>query len=196
MVRLYSVYTGESLEGTGMGGAGLEEEKMIEAFRKGDKKAFELMVEKYHNELYYTALSLTRSGWDALDLCQETFIKAYTSINTLKDGAKFRAWISRILVNKCKDFFRKNKKIVLVEDIEKEGFFEDSNIENMDLLKAISALKEDHRIVITLRYFQDLSIREIAEITGSPEGTVKSRLSYGLKELRRNMKAKTDTEVV
>nr|WP_276020416.1 sigma-70 family RNA polymerase sigma factor [Acetivibrio straminisolvens] len=161
---------------------------LVESAKRGDKKAFERIVQRYHNELYYTALGIVKSGWDALDICQETFLKAFSSLDTLKDVSKFRSWINRILINKCNDNFRKNKGVTVVDFIENEGFLEDSKEENIDLLNALSLLKEDTRIILTLRYFQDLPIKEIASIMDIPEGTVKSRLSNGLKELRKMMK--------
>ncbi len=167
----------------------VEEEIMVEAAKKGDKKAFEAIVKKYHNVLYYTALGIVGSGWEALDICQETFIKAFNSINSLKDKSKFRSWINRILVNKCNDYFRKNKNEVCVDFIEETGgFIEEGSEESIDLLRALSSLKENSRVVLTLRYFQDLSLKEIAAILDIPEGTVKSRLSNGLEEMRKLMK--------
>jgi RNA polymerase sigma-70 factor (ECF subfamily) len=167
----------------------VEIDGLIQYAKYGDKKAFELLVQKYYNELYYTALGIVRSGWDALDICQETFIQAFSSLDTLKESSKFRAWINRILINKCYDFFRKNKNISTTEYIEKEGFIEEGKEDQIDLLRALTSLKDEFRIVLTLRYFQDLSIKEIAAIMGCPEGTIKSRLSNGLEELRRLMKA-------
>jgi RNA polymerase sigma-70 factor (ECF subfamily) len=167
---------------------GVEIDMLVESAKNGDKKAFDKIVQRYHNELYYTALGIVKSGWDALDICQETFLKAFSSLDTLKDVSKFRAWINRILINKCNDNFRRNKRVTVVDFIENEGFFEDSKEENIDLLKALSLLKEESRVILTLRYFQDLSIKEIASIVEVPEGTVKSRLSNGLKELRKLMK--------
>lgn len=161
---------------------------LIEAAKRGDKKAFESLVQRYHNELYYTALGIVRSGWDALDICQETFLKVFSSLDTLKDTSKFRSWMNRILINKCNDYFRQNKRVIVSDYIEDEGFIEEGKEENMDLLKALASLKEETRVVLTLRYFQDLPLKEIAVIVDAPEGTVKSRISNGLKELRKRMR--------
>lgn len=172
----------------------METDMLIEAAKRGDKKAFESIVQKYHNELYYTALGIVRSGWDALDICQDTFLKVFSSLDTLKDTSKFRSWMNRILINKCNDHFRKNKRVTVVEYIENEGFLEEGKEENIDLLRALSSLKDETRVVLTLRYFQDLPIKEIASIVDIPEGTVKSRLSNGLKELRKLMKVSSRGE--
>jgi len=165
----------------------MEKNDLAARAKKGDKKAFEALVEKYHDELYYTALGITRSGWDALDICQDTFLKAFSTINTLKDTSQFGVWINRILINKCRDFFRKNKKVVVVEKMEEEGFMENFGEDCIDLANALSTLSDEHREVLILRYFHDKPLKEIAAIVGCPEGTVKSRLSNGLKEMRRKL---------
>ena len=167
----------------------MEDEVLVTAARHGDKKAFETIVEKYYNDLFRTALSIVNSGWDALDICQETLIKAYLSLHTLRDASKFKPWISRILRNKCQDHFRRNKKTIPIENIEQEGFVEEGNEETLDLLRALSTLSDDIRMVISLRYINDLKIKDIAAVMGCPEGTVKSRLNNGLKTLRKTMNA-------
>lgn len=170
------------------GGEKLEDERLVAAAKKGNSKAFETLVDRYHNQLYFTALGILRSGWDALDVCQETFLKAFSSIDTLKDNTKFKAWITKILINKSNDHLRKSKKTVLVEnfieDVKSQGFFENFDGSSVDLLKALDNLNEQTRTAIYLRYFQDLSIKEIAQVMNCPEGTVKSRISNGLKEMR------------
>lgn len=158
---------------------------LIEAIKLGDKNAFESFIQKYYNELYYTALGIVRSEWDARDICQETFIKVFTSLNKLKDISKLRPWMNKILINKCNDCFRYKRRVSVADYIEVETYNEIENEEKIDLLKALMSLKEEFRMVLTLRYFQDLSLKEVASILDIPEGTVKSRISNGLKELRR-----------
>lgn len=161
---------------------------LIEAMKRGDKNAFDSFIQRYHNEIYYTALGIVRSEWDARDICQETFLKVFSSLNKLKDTSKIRQWMNRILINKCNDYFRHNKRITVSEYIEVKRFSDVENVEKIDLLKAMLSLKEETRVVLTLRYFQDLPLKEIASILDIPEGTVKSRISNGLKELRKLMK--------
>jgi len=161
---------------------------LIDAMKSGDKNSFDRFIERYHNELYYTALGIVRSEWDARDICQETFLKVFSSLDKLKDTSKIRQWMNKILINKCNDYFRHNKRVTLSNYIEAKGFSEVENVEKIDLLKAMLSLKEETRVVLTLRYFQDLSLKEIAAILDIPEGTVKSRISNGLKKLRKLMK--------
>jgi RNA polymerase sigma-70 factor (ECF subfamily) len=171
------------------GNEGLTEEELLKASLRGDKKAFEQIVAIHQKDLYFTALGIVRSGWDALDVCQETFLKAFTSLGTLKDPASLKAWLSKILINSCNDLFRLRKRVIVSDQTELTGFFDEPAEESLDLLRALSALSTEHRVVITLRYFQDLSVKDIAIIAGCPEGTVKSRISYALKEMRKLMAA-------
>lgn len=163
---------------------------LIEAMKSGDKNAFDRFIQRYHNELYYTALGIVRSEWEARDICQETFLIIFSSLNKLKDTSKIRQWMNRILINKCNDYFRRNKRVTVSNYIEVKSFSEVENVEKIDLLKAMLLLKEDTRVVLTLRYFQDLSLKEISAILDIPEGTVKSRICNGLKELRKLLKIK------
>jgi RNA polymerase sigma-70 factor (ECF subfamily) len=165
-----------------------ETDMLIEAMKLGDKNAFDCFIQKYHNELYYTALGIVRSEWDARDICQETFIKVFSSLNKLKDTSKIRQWMNRILINKCNDYFRYNKRVAVSNYIEVKSFSGVENVEKIDLLKAILSLKEETRVVLTLRYFQGFPLKEIADILDIPIGTVKSRIYNGLKELRKLMK--------
>lgn len=174
----------------------MDEKALIISAKSGDTKAFTLLVERYYSEIYHTALGIMRSKWDALDVCQETFTKAFSSMNTLKDNTLFRPWLNRILVNSCYDHFRRNKGLILVEDIEAEGFSEGERVEELDVLKALAALSEETRATLSLRYFQDLKIADIASIMGCPEGTIKSRISNGLKKLREIMTAGESREVI
>lgn len=165
-----------------------ETDMLIEAMKSGDKNAFNCFIQRYYNELYYTALGIVRSEWDARDICQETFIKVFSSLNKLKDTSKVKQWMNRILINKCNDYFRKNKRVAASNYIEVKSFSGVENVEKIDLLKAMLTLKEETRVVLTLRYFQELPLKEIADILDIPVGTVKSRIFNGLKLLRKLMK--------
>lgn len=173
----------------------MNEKAMIIAAKKGDKKAFESIVDKYYNAIFHTALGIMRNSWDAMDMCQDAFTKAFISLDALKDISSFKAWLSRILINCCNDHFRRNKNLILSENIEEEGFFEYENEDALDVLRALSSLSREIRTTLSLRYIQDMKITEIAACMNCPEGTVKSRISSGLKELRKIMRAGDSKEV-
>ncbi len=165
----------------------MEELELLEAVKKGDREAFAKIVEKYHDRLYFTAFGITHSSWDALDICQETFIKVFTGIKRVKDLSRFGTWINRILVNKCMDYYRKSKNLVIGEAVEKGTDEMGFSPEGIDLARAILSLNKEARTAVILRYYQGLSIKEISAVQGCPEGTVKSRLNNALKELRKKL---------
>ncbi|QOR68776.1 sigma-70 family RNA polymerase sigma factor [Cytobacillus suaedae] len=134
--------------------------------------------------LYRIASSIMRSEDECLDAAQEAVIKAYMSIDQLKQPQFFKTWITRILIRECTRLLKTRNKIIPMNTIEIIESQNGSNLEDkFDIKEAISKLEKDYRIVITLFYIQDLSVKEISEIIDQPEGTVKSRLSRARKKL-------------
>ncbi|WP_102272249.1 sigma-70 family RNA polymerase sigma factor [Cytobacillus massiliigabonensis] len=167
--------------------------KLVQEAKKGNDEAFELLISSVRNKLYRTAYSYVRNEQDALDIYQETIYKAYTSLKTLKKPASFQSWIIKILIFKSIDFIRKESRHFTTDDeklfaeiISKESA--DGIAHSMDLSEAFKSLDPKYKTIILLRYYHDLSIREIANIMNCPEGTVKSHLSRAQKELRPILK--------
>ncbi|MDZ7548791.1 sigma-70 family RNA polymerase sigma factor, partial [Clostridium perfringens] len=118
------------------------------------------------------------------DAIQNTVIKSYEKISTLKNDNLFRTWIIRILINECNEIIRKNKRIIsLDEGIDHETY--NDVYEDIDLTRAINLLCEELRIVTVLFYFEDMTTKDIAMILEIPEGTVRSRLSRARQQLRK-----------
>ena len=136
-----------------------------------------------HYRLVYTYV---RNIEDALDIIQESIYKAFLFKGSLKNIDYIKTWYYRILVNTSLDFLRKRKRLVVVDDETLSGFDlgKMDMYEDIDLNTAIKELPEDYRIIIILRYFEDLKIREIAEILNLNLNTVKTRLYKGLEKLR------------
>ncbi|WP_419392778.1 sigma-70 family RNA polymerase sigma factor [Cytobacillus praedii] len=171
----------------------MDVEKLVQKAKKGNDEAFELLISSVRNKLYRTAFSYVRNEQDALDIYQETIYKAYTSLKTLKNPASFQSWIIKILIFKSIDFIRKESRHFTTDDeklfaelISKESV--DYIAHSMDLSEAFKFLEPKYQTIILLRYYHDLSIREIANIMNYPEGTVKSHLSRAQKELRPILK--------
>ncbi|WP_261129851.1 sigma-70 family RNA polymerase sigma factor [Bacillus sp. Marseille-Q3570] len=165
--------------------------QLVKKAIKGDDKAFESLIQQDSDKLYRTAFLYVRNKEDALDLLQETVCKAYVAINKLKNPEYFSTWITKILMNTAYEFLNKKKRILLTGD----AFFEaianqsPSNVEDhIDLVKAISELKEDYQSVIILFYYQDRSIHDIAKIMDRPEGTIKTYLHRAKFELNKALK--------
>ena len=139
----------------------------------------ESVVEKYKQSLFAAAFGICRNADDADDAVQDAFIRYYQSDKEFVDEKHLKAWLIKVTVNHSRDiissFWRRNK--VSWEDyMETVGFEmpEDSN-----LFSAVMKLDEKYRTVIHLFYYEDYSVKEIAEILGSRESTVKSQLSRG-----------------
>src|SRR5690606_11389160 len=135
------------------------------------------------------AFSYVKNQEDALDIIQESIHKALKSIHTLNNRKALRSWFMRIVINTSLDFLRKKRREVIVDDQALEYYspiFRDKYTD-FDLTALLENLAPKYRIIIILRFFEDLSIRDIAEILNENENTVKSRLYKGLKILKINM---------
>lgn len=174
-------------------------ERLVIKAKNGSHTAFIKLLESRLNSLYRIAYSYLKDGDSASDAVQDSVLIAYKSIKSLKDNSKFDSWITSILVNRCRDILRKNKKIKFEEycdeTISSPSRLSDqySKVEtNIDVLNALQELDEKHRDVITLKYLGDYSIAEISSALNIPEGTVKSRLNTGLKKLKSIMEVSDD----
>ena len=138
---------------------------------------------------YRLAYSYVKSSDDALDVVQESIYKAFSSIDSLKNDSYIKAWFYRIIVNVSLDFLRKRKREIVTDEEfllnHDEGVMD--HYSDMDLKKALEALPENYRSIVVLRFFEDLKLKEIAEIVDENVNTVKTRLYKALEMLRISM---------
>lgn len=151
--------------------------------KKGDREAFLALIDENRLNLYRVARGILNSKEDIEDALQNTVIHSFQKINSLKKDEYFRTWIIRILINECNEVLRKNKRITYLNEDNDTEFYTDS-YENMDLTKAINSLSEELRITTVLFYFEDMSLKDIANVLKIPEGTVRSRLTRARTRLR------------
>ncbi|MDU2491631.1 MAG: sigma-70 family RNA polymerase sigma factor [Clostridium celatum] len=151
--------------------------------KNGDNEAFLELINENKLNIYRVARGILSNEHDIEDAIQNTVIKAYEKINTLKRNEFFRTWLVRILINECNEIIRRNKRIVSINESNHEERYNDC-YENIDLTKAINSLSEELRITTVLFYFEDMSIKDIASVLNIPNGTVRSRLSRARKILR------------
>ena len=143
-----------------------------------------------NKEKYYrVAYSYVKNTDDALDIMQESIYKAVANVDSLQDISYINTWFYRIIVNTSIDFLRKQKKVIPVDNEVLASFVSEINdeYENFDLQRAMDNLPEKYRVVVVLRYFEDLKIEEIAEILNENTNTIKTRLYKSLKLLRIKM---------
>lgn len=173
---------------------------LIKRSKKGDTDSFEQLVSNYQVSAYNIAYRMLGNKEDASDCTQDAMIKVFRSISKFKGNSSFSTWMYRIVINTCKDFIRKKKEVLYLDnDIKgEEGNIkrelEDSSdtpetiLERKELKKeiekAIMEINSDHREVIVLRDIREYSYEEIAEILDCSIGTVKSRINRGRKALK------------
>ncbi len=183
-----------------------KEKLILSKAKNGDIEAFEILIEEHQKKVFNIALKMLGNYHDANEIAQEAFIKAFKSIKGFKGNSSFSTWVYRIAVNVCLDELRKRKKNKLIyiddeiknEDGEIKREFPDdtyapetvaeTNEIRRKVNSAISALPEEHRIVIILRDINGMSYGEISKITNSPEGTVKSRINRARNALKELLK--------
>lgn len=148
------------------------------------KDTFCEYILKYQTDLFRYAKSMVGNQADGEDAVSETILKAYENIDQLRSQRKFKSWIFKILTNECYSILRKRTRIGLTEtgEVPETAYYD--MIEEGDILKLIQQMKPEYRNVLILYYYNDFSVREIANILEIPVGTVKSRLSRGRKQLR------------
>lgn len=183
----------------------VEREKMIslvQAVQQGaDGAAGELYL-AFYEDIYYYIFKTVNDRELAEDLTQDTFMEILDTIDRLKEPAAFGTWSRQIAFHRCTAHFRKRRELLADEDedgysvfdtVEEERteFIPDAALDQEDLKKTIhdmiDSLPEEQRSALMMRYFDELSVAQIAQIQGVSEGTVKSRLNYGRKAVKKSV---------
>lgn len=168
----------------------------------GNVQAFNALAQRWEGSVYQYVRRSVGNPEEARDLCQEALTKAYQNIERLRDGEKFKAWVHHIALNLCRDRFRTQKartELRSLDDLgvdelelaESEGRMESPDVSRVraslaELVRgSLQGLPPDQKNAIVLREYHGFSSQEIAEITGVPAATVRTRIFYGLKSLRR-----------
>lgn len=163
----------------------------------GEKEAFEALVVRHQNAVIAAAASVTHNHFMAEDASQDAFVTAWMKLDTLSEPAKFLAWVCKIAMFSAKNTVRRYRPFAPIEDIEKYADVTDYeqdpaslyaiSEEKEELHRTVLSLPEKVRRVITLHYFEELSVAEIAEKMAISVGTVKSQLHEGRKKLRKEL---------
>lgn len=167
--------------------------EIINRVKKGNKEAYGIIVKKYMKKAYFVALGLVGDSDDALDLSQTAFIKAYRSLSSFDQKRPFLPWFYAILRNLCLNFVKRKKVIPMIplEEANQSdpALCQKDHREDMKeiVAKAVSSLSAEAREVILLKYFQEYSYKEMAQILNCPVGTIMSRLYYARRKLKGNL---------
>jgi len=151
--------------------------------QSGSARAMEMLVSRWQKRLWKYAFNLTDDTEAAWDITQESWLGIIKGIRKLHDPAKFKAWVYRIVTNKINDWIRNNKMVKKVELNEIQGH-QHKDEQNTDVKEMLAKLDIKKRAVLSLYYFEQLSIPEIGIALKIPRGTVKSRLHNARNELK------------
>jgi len=166
----------------------LEEGALIARAADGDAAAFDELIRPRLDRLYVTANRILRDGAAAEDAVQQAMVLAWRDLRALRDRDRLDAWLYRLLVRTCYRELRSRRRLAAnVVQLERRDDADATlAIHERDALeRAFRRLSADKRAVIVLHHVTGLSLIEIAGVLAVPEGTVRSRLHYGLQELRR-----------
>ena len=157
---------------------------IIDRVLEGDTNSFNLLVWQWEKPIYNYIVRLIGDRDEAMDLCQDTFMKAFRELGTLKDRDHFSAWLYRIAHNTCFSKLRKDRGKYYVPIEPETKTTKTSPEKRIDVERALQTLPEDQREVVILKVFNDLKFEEIAAVQGAPVSTVKSRLYMSFEKLR------------
>lgn len=172
----------------------MAQRELVELARSGDREAFSSLAASVVDRLYATAVLILRDHSSADDATQETIVRAWRDIPSLRDPNRFDAWLRRLLVNACYDEGRRLRQrrpeITLLPA--HEPAVGDSSValaERDALERGFRRLTPDHRAALVLHHYMDLSLPEVADAIGVPLGTVKSRVHHATQALRAALEA-------
>ena len=176
--------------------------QVVTAAQKGDAKAMETLFQNYYNDVYYFALKTVKDQELACDITQETFVEIIRTLGELQAPEAFVTWMRQITYHQCTRYFKKKKDVQVEEDEDGNSVFDalveehaefipDAALDQAEfrktVLEMLDTLSEEQRSAVLLYYFDELPVGEIARIQGVSEGTVKSRLNYARKTLKKSV---------
>ena len=177
------------------------DEELVTLYAKGNNTAFDVLLSRYKSSLYSYIFFIVHNKDLAEDIFQETFVKVIMTIKQERyvENGKFKAWITRIAHNLIIDNYRqeRSKNIISNDEVEVdlfnniklcEGTIEDNMVRHqvlLDVKKLVQHLPDNQREVLEMRYYQDLSFKEIADITGVSINTALGRMRYAILIMRR-----------
>lgn len=161
---------------------------------KTQRRGFELIVAQYSEQLYWQIRRMVYSHDDANDLLQNTFIKAWTSIDYFRGDAKLSTWLYRIALNECLTFLSKQRAMSTVslddpeadvlQKLESDPYFSGDKLQ-ATLQKALLTLPEKQRMVFNLKYYQEMKYEEMSEIFGTSVGALKASYYHAVKKIEK-----------
>jgi RNA polymerase sigma-70 factor (ECF subfamily) len=175
---------------------GPDDAELLQAFAGGSDQAFKELVRRYEAPLYRFVWRQVRNQTEAADLCQEILVKVFLKAGSFRGESSFRTWLYQIAINQCRNHFRSRGRERL-EDVEIETLplaawpandAAEAAQEARRLRAAVESLPPKQRGTLELRFYQDCTFAEIAEIMSCPVGTAKANYHHAITSLRKRMR--------
>lgn len=177
----------------------------IERVKAGDREAFGPLVDVHKDMIYTVCLRMLNSEADAEEAAQDVFVKAFRSIGSFQAKSKFSTWLYRIAYNHCISEIRKKVKMIDLVDELPEGEVDEGEINGLEsisagerskyLRMAVDSLAETDAVVVTLFYYDELSLEEIAEVTGLSSSNIRIKLHRSRKKMYKVISENLKSEV-
>ncbi len=161
------------------------------------REAFERIVREYSEQLYWQIRRMVLTHDDANDVLQNTFIKAWTNLDSFRGEAKLSTWLYRIAINECLTFLNRQRAIsqLSIDDVdtnrlnqlEGDSYF-DGDEAQLQFQKALHTLPEKQRLVFNLKYFQEMKYEEMSEVLGTSVGALKASYHHAVKKIEAFLK--------
>jgi len=180
---------------------------LINQIVEGDTNSFTILVDRYKDLVFTLAIRMLKNREEAEEVAQDTFIKAYKSLEKFKGDSKFSTWIYRVAYNTCLDRIKKNKKhlnnVEINEFTEHQVVTIDNALDKMEvkereeaMQRCIDTLPSEESFLLTLYYFDDLSLDEISKIVGITANSIKVKLFRSRKKLASILKSQLEPEII
>jgi len=173
--------------------------RAVELAKAGDNNGYAYLYNQTYQKSYYVALKFLKNEQNAMDVLQDSYIKAFSSLEQLQEPEKFESWLARIVATRSLNELKKNNPVLFSQNDEDENIldsFEDDRVDTRPdiaidqqetarlINEMLADLSEEQRVCITMYYMQEMSVKEIAEVLSVSENTVKSRLNYGRNKIK------------
>lgn len=172
----------------------LEDKELVVKFNNPDSKnyAFNLLVRKYQQKIYWHIRKMVIDHEDANDLTQETFVKAWNNLNTFRGDAQLYTWLYRIATNECLNFLNKKRRRFFLPIADVQGELS-AKLDNSDLItgdviqlklqKALLKLPDKQRLVFNMKYFDEMKYEDISAVLGTSVGALKASYHLAVKKI-------------
>ncbi|MFD1637505.1 sigma-70 family RNA polymerase sigma factor [Evansella tamaricis] len=160
--------------------------KEVKKAKKGSTPAFERLINAHQVIMYRVARTILSREEDCADAIQESIIKSFEKLRTLREPAYFKTWLIRIVMNECYQILRHKKKLVSIAEWIEPGTVE-TGFDKIELDELLHILPDEQQHLLKMFYIEDISIHDLAIIYDSPENTIKTRLRRAREKLKEVM---------